>query len=101
MSWTRKFDPNVPGKNKPVTSNSYIRLEALRSRMTALQVIGDQKIKETLRSKDDAKNPVCSEIRKEGFSFTFASTIMTLTGNPYLQITPGPPTESDYKRFDF
>lgn len=101
MEWTSEFDPNLPDENKPVTSNSYIRFEALKSRMASQQVIGDQKIKEALRSKDDASHPVCNEIEEGGFAFTFASTIMTLTEDPYLQISAGPPNESDYERFGF
>jgi hypothetical protein len=33
--------------------------------------------------------------------FTFASVIMTLTGVPYLQISSGPPDESEYKKVAF
>ena len=62
-------------------------------------MVNDVLIKETLRSKDDKENPVCRAPKNGGF--TFASVIMTLTGMPYLQVTAGPPDQSEYKRFDF
>jgi hypothetical protein len=90
-------------KDKPVNSNSYIRLASVQSRVSQATTIDDLLIKETLRSKDDSKNPVCRSVDRKGGSggFTFGSVIMTLTGNPYLQVTAGPPDESEYKRIGF
>lgn len=101
LDWASNYNPNLPTKSKPLNSNSYIRLNALSNRMTSQLIIGDEIIKDALRSKDDDKHPVCREPKDTGSSFTFASTIMTLTGDPYLQITAGPPSESDYKKFNF
>ena len=33
--------------------------------------------------------------------FTFASVIMTLSDDPFLQLTVGPPDESEYKEYHF
>ena len=45
----------------------------------------------------DIKKP----INQKEVWFTFASVIMTLTGNPYMQITAGPPDELEYKKIGF
>ena len=95
--WAKKFDPTLA--TKPINSNSYIRLTAVQNRVMASPMVNDVLIKETLRSKDDKENPVCRAPKNGGF--TFASVIMTLTGMPYLQVTAGPPDQSEYKRFDF
>jgi predicted choloylglycine hydrolase len=99
--WFETFHPKL--KDKPVNSNSYIRLASVQSRVSQATTIDDLLIKETLRSKDDSKNPVCRSVDRKGGSggFTFGSVIMTLTGNPYLQVTAGPPDESEYKRIGF
>ncbi|MCE7992925.1 MAG: hypothetical protein HEP71_13130 [Roseivirga sp.] len=96
-----RFAPNQPENKLPVRSNSYVRLDALQKRMNSTSRVTDDLIKKTLRSKDDPNNPVCVNRREGRFGFTFASVIMTLTGQPYLQITPGPGDESEYKRVDF
>ena len=72
---------------------------AVQRRVVPSGGISDTTIMEALRSKDDAKNPVCNA--PNGWGLTFGSVIMTLTGKPSLQITSGPPDESDYKRVDF
>ncbi|MFN8345095.1 MAG: C45 family peptidase [Spirosomataceae bacterium] len=95
--WAKRFDPTLT--TKPVNSNTYIRLAAVQNRVMANPAVNDILIKETLRSKDDKENPVCRAPKNGGF--TFASVIMTLTGMPYLQVTAGPPDESEYKRIDF
>lgn len=95
--WAKRYDPTLA--TKPTNSNSYIRLAAVQNRVMASPTVNDILIKETLRSKDDKENPVCRAPKNGGF--TFASVIMTLTGTPYLQVTAGPPDQSEYKRFDF
>ena len=97
--WFEKFNPN--GEVKPIGSNSYVRLTSVTTRISRKQNIEDGLIKETLRSKDDPKNPVCRSINGGSGGFTFVSVIMSLTGNPFLQVTAGSPDESEYKRFDF
>jgi len=99
--WFEQFNPNLKTELQLTGSNSYLRLKAVESRMTANLEVGDALIKEALRSKDDANNPVCRANNEDGRAFTFASTIMTLTGKPYIQILAGPPDESDYVRVDF
>lgn len=97
--WFKAFNPNLEDSLLPKTSNSYIRLEAVKKRMIENPEISDDIIKSALRSKDNIKHPVCRN--NNGYGFTFASVIMTLTDIPYLQITAGPPDESEYKRIDF
>ncbi len=96
-----RFDPNQPENRLPKGSNSYVRLDALQKRMNSTPLVSDELIKQTLRSKDDPNHPVCVNRREGRFGFTFASVIMTLTGQPYLQITAGPGDESEYVRVVF
>jgi hypothetical protein len=98
-SWFVEYDPTL--SEKPSSFNSYIRLESVEKRISRNNRIDDDLIKETLRSKDDLNNPVCRSFNSGGGGFTFGSVIMTLTGQPYLQITAGSPDESEYKKFDF
>lgn len=99
--WFENYDPN--SKEKPVQSNSYIRLASAENRISKAPKVDDQLIKEILRSKDDINNPVCRSLSSNSGSggFTFSSVIMTLTGTPYLQITAGPPDESEYTTIAF
>ena len=83
----------------PGKSNSHIRLTAVQKRVKDAASVDDILIKETLRSKDDKDNPVCRAPKNGGF--TFGSVIMTLTGVPFLQVTAGPPDESEYKKIEF
>lgn len=96
-----RFDPNQPENRLPKGSNSYVRLDALQKRMNSTPLVSDELIKQTLRSKDDPNHPVCVNRREGRFGFTFASVIMTLTGQPHLQITAGPGDESEYIRVVF
>ncbi|MFZ9386646.1 MAG: C45 family autoproteolytic acyltransferase/hydrolase [Chitinophagaceae bacterium] len=98
-TWYEKSNPALV--EKPVKSNSHIRLESVVNRIADGHNIDDILIKETLRSKDDINNPVCRSFNGRGGGFTFGSVIMTLTGKPSLQITAGSPDESEYKKFDF
>jgi isopenicillin-N N-acyltransferase like protein len=97
--WFKKFDPTMKEEEKPVESNSFVRLAAVQRRVAPIGPITDVTIKATLRSKDDEKYPVC--VTPNQWGMTFGSVIMTLTGKPFLQITSGPPDESEYKRVDF
>lgn len=94
--WFSRYNPDL--ENKP-GGNSAIRLTAVKNRIAETNIIADTLIKQTLRSKDDRNNPVCRSAQGGGFSF--ASLIMTLSGKPFLQITAGPPDESEYQRIDF
>lgn len=99
--WFAQYDPKEIPDTIPATSNSYIRLAALTTRVADAEAVTDDHIKDALRSKDDAKNPVCRTIDPKMNGFTFASVVMTLTGEPYLQITAGPPSESEYLKVVF
>lgn len=98
-AWFKKFDPTLKEEDKPVTSNSFVRLAAVQRRVATSTFVTDTVIMDALRSKDDAKYPVCRTPNQWGL--TFGSVIMTLTGKPFLQITSGPPDESAYNRVDF
>lgn len=98
-TWYEEYNPNL--EEKPVGSNSFIRLASVENRISKKPTINDYLIKETLRSKDDLNNPVCRTINSGGGGFTFASVIMTLTGNPYMQITNGSPDKSEYEKIEF
>jgi predicted choloylglycine hydrolase len=99
--WFAQYNPKDVVDTIPFTSNSYIRLAALTTRIADRDAVTDDHIKDALRSKDDANNPVCRTIDPEKNGFTFASVVMTLTGEPYLQITAGPPSESEYLKVAF
>lgn len=99
--WFAEFNPNEIPDTIRIISNSYIRLASLTKRIADNEAISDIIIKDALRSKDDVNNPVCRTIDANKRGFTFASVVMTLTGEPYLQITAGPPSESDYLKVQF
>ncbi|WP_250432472.1 C45 family autoproteolytic acyltransferase/hydolase [Hanstruepera flava] len=100
-SWYEKHKPTDENKSQLQNTNSYLRLAALKKRMVATPEINDNIIMDALRSKDDPDNPVCNTNNHDGRGFTFASVIMTLTGNLNFQITAGPPDESQYKSVTF
>ena len=58
-AWFKKYDPTLKAEEKPVHSNSFVRLAAVQRRVVPAGVISDMAIMEALRSKDDAQNPVC------------------------------------------
>ena len=99
--WFEEYNPNL--NDKPLASNSHIRLASVQSRVSQAARLDDNLIKETLRSKDDTNNPVCRNVNSTsgGGGFTFASVIMTMTGNPSMQITAGSPDEAGYKKVGF
>ncbi|RPA68606.1 hypothetical protein EF405_08475 [Cyclobacteriaceae bacterium YHN15] len=99
--WFAQYNPKDVVDTIPFTSNSYIRLAALTTRIADRDAVTDDHIKDALRSKDDANNPVCRTLDPKKNGFTFASVVMTLTGEPYLQITAGPPSESEYLKVVF
>jgi hypothetical protein len=84
---------------EPEKGNSGIRLASVQGRIAALPNAKDADIKAALRAKDDPSNPVCRTFN--GWGGTFGSVVMTLTGSPKLQITAGPPDESEYQEVRF
>ena len=99
--WHAAYDPDQEIEKLPLGSNSYLRFSALEERIKEAANITDADIMEALRSKDDPDNPVCQNIVQGKGGFTFASTVMTLSDTPTLQVTSGPPDESEYKVFTF
>lgn len=97
--WFEQYNPS--SMKGPKSSNSHLRLRAVENRMKSSSEVNEALIKETLRSKDDNYNPVCRANNEDGRGFTFASTIMTLTGKPNIQVLAGPPDEADYVQVDF
>ena len=81
--------------------NSEVRFATLKKRANETTDKSDVFLKTTLRSKDDNGNPVCrAHLSSNGF-FTFGSVIMTLSNKRSLQVTAGPPDESEYQTFSF
>ena len=81
--------------------NSEIRFATLKRRVNETNEKDDIFIKATLRSKDDNNNPVCRTNLHSKHSFTFGSVILTLSGKRIMQVTAGPPDESEYQTFSF
>ncbi|MEJ2584733.1 MAG: C45 family autoproteolytic acyltransferase/hydrolase [Robiginitalea sp.] len=99
--WHALYSPDQEAGELPLGSNSYLRFAALEQRMRGGETISDTDLMEALRSKDDPDNPVCRNNLPGKGGFTFASTVMTLSDPPKLQVTAGPPDESEYKEFTF
>jgi hypothetical protein len=99
--WYEKYNPNLNDELRLVHEGSYLRFKSVEKRMISTNQVNENLIKEALRSKDDKNNPVCRTYSKDKPVFTFASTIMTHSGKPFLQILAGPPDESEFQRFDF
>ena len=97
--WFETYNPNL--KEKPTNSNSYLRLNAVETRMANSPEINDQQIMDALRSRDNDTNPVCRTNNNNGYGFTFASIIMTHSETPFIQVLAGPPDESEFLRVDF
>ena len=77
--------------------NSVTRFIALKNRLDINSPnFSDNTIKETLRSKDSEKYPVCLAYQSDEGDFTFSSVIYTLGKNPTVQITNGSPDQSEY-----
>ena len=90
--WFAEFNPKEIADTIPVTSNSYSRLAALTTRITNTDAVYDDLIKDALRSKDDANNPVCRSLDPKKNGFSFASVVMTLNRRAI---------SSDYSRSPF
>lgn len=86
---------------KTLENNSEVRYYALQKRINESSLQDDDFIKATLRSKDDPKNPICRANTSGKGGFTFGSVILTLSNKRTIQVTAGPPDESEYKTFSF
>jgi predicted choloylglycine hydrolase len=82
--------------------DSETRLASVQGRIRQpAAAIDVEVIKETLRSHDSNVHPVCRSIREEDSSFTFGSTIMTLSDTPSLEVTMGPPDANKFVLLKF
>jgi isopenicillin-N N-acyltransferase like protein len=93
----RAMTPELLGK-----FNTAVRFATLESRLAKTGTESDENtIKETLRSRDSEINPICRPVRTGAAGFTFGSTIMTLSDQPSLQVTCGPPDAAEYVLYTF
>lgn len=97
--WHALYSPTQKPEDLPVGSNSYLRFAAVEKRIAANADITEGTLMEALRSKDDPDNPVCRSPLNGGF--TFASVIITMETPPVIQVTAGPPDESEYAAYSF
>lgn len=80
-----------------IVGNSGTRFIALKNRLDISNPdFSDNTIKETLRSKDNEKYPVCIAYKGDNGGFTFSSVIYTFGKKPTVQITNGSPDQSEY-----
>ncbi len=87
---------------RPEGENSLARYRALQQRVGRKdQELDERALKAALASKDSAQHPVCVTPRPGSPFFTFASVLMTLSSQPTLQITYGPPDASAYVTYAF
>ena len=99
--WYKKYHEQVlAGETK--NRNSEIRFASLQQRLNITSAdISTDVIKTTLRSKDNAANPVCRACKENGVGFTFSSVLFTLGGKRSVQLTYGSPDQSKYKEYFF
>lgn len=98
--WYRKYYQDyLAGSTQ--NKNSEIRLASLKKRSARTKDKNEEFIKTTLQSKDDPNNPVCRAHLLNKPVFTFGSVIFTLSDKPSMQVTAGPPDESEYQTFHF
>lgn len=95
------YNPNLPADAKPTGFNSLYRLAAVEKRIANSSELNESVLMETLKSKDNQRNPVCRAHFDKGYAFTFASILMVMDEQPYIKLTAGPPDESEFQRFDF
>ena len=86
------------GKMEP---NTRTRLKALERRLTSVSEKRDiDLMKRTLSSRDSVEFPVSREKDRQ-YAFTFASTVMVLSGSPEFHVAPGPPHITGYEQLTF
>ncbi|MEO6324533.1 MAG: C45 family peptidase [Thermoanaerobaculia bacterium] len=95
--WTETLKKRT--KEELEAGNSPVRLRALAARMKAPQAALAE-AKAALRSKDSDKHPVCRARIDDARSFTFGSVVITLSPSPTIEVAPGIPDETPYRRFE-
>jgi hypothetical protein len=98
-----KMVAKVPENKRPKPPDkSEIRFNAIEKRLKDSEKgIDVAAIKAILSSHDDAKNPVCRHILPGGDGvFTAACVIYELGNSPVLQLAPGPPCSTEFRRYE-
>jgi predicted choloylglycine hydrolase len=99
--WYKEYHQKVM-KGETKMNNSEVRFASLEKHLNVQPSrISATLIKNTLRSKDSATNPVCRDFHSGEFGFTFSSVLFTLGDKPSVQITNGSPSQSEYKEYFF
>jgi len=99
--WYKKYHEQVLA-GETAGKNSEIRFASLQKRLNKKpEDISAEWIKTTLRSKDNAANPVCRPYQEGGGGFTFSSILFTFGGKRSVQLTRGSPDESEYAEYFF
>ena len=83
-------------------NNSEVRFTTLAKYLDKLpNQISTTTLKNVLRSKDNLKNPICRILIDGAYGFTFSSVLFTLGDRRSVQVTNGPPDQSEYKEYFF
>jgi hypothetical protein len=83
----------------PGTSNSEVRLDAVRARLGAAGTRADAAtVREILRSHDSPKHPVCRHRTSDAAVMTIGSLLMTMGAPAELHLAPGPPCATPSER---
>lgn len=98
--WYRKYYERFT-KGETQAYNSEVRLKTLSNRLENNKVTNVEPVKATLQSTDDKRNPVCRGYDPSNNGFTFSSVIFTLSDKRSVQLTVGPPNQSNYQVFTF
>lgn len=81
--------------------NSSARLQSLQKRLGKDTAPSIDAIKAALAARDVANHPVCRPYKNRKDNFTFASTVMMLSGKPALHVAAGPPDVHAYQTLFF
>jgi predicted choloylglycine hydrolase len=94
--YNHRYVANLQKQNKTPKDDPYYcrRLEALEKRLKDNANVDVEVIKASLSSRDYENNPVSNK-------YTYACTIMVLSGKPELHLAPGRPHETAFKVFRF
>lgn len=99
--WYKKYHQQVMG-GLLTNGNSIVRFTSLQQRLDKKAIdISTEVIKNTLRSKDDPRHPVCRNYSSTGGGYTFSSIIYTTSGKRSVQLTHGSPDQADYVEYFF